>query len=369
MNNLLNKISEIAAAHNQGVQPDGMGEAAASTPSEGAVEGATTGKADGEKAVNEGGGESAQQPEASNPEGQEAGQTVEDTVNVSLNVLKGYEEKAKMLEDVIDYVERLSDPKIYYESEKDYLKYQIKRENNLVPYEVIDRAVEGVEGMDTLTALRYGMLMENPDIEGGMEGVDELLMERYGVDDLSDDLPRSVKNRMAIDAKEAKAKMAKLVDGRAANRPKVVDEILQNVEQARHKYNEAVTAWKETQLEYPTAIRIGEDFEFRFEQAYLDRVKEVLPEYMASKGLSPADEGAMDIVNSEVKTAYIADNFERIAEAYAKYRVSKAIEQIKAEYAGMVEQPKDNSAPADSMNDVLISLKQKAIKAGLIRKT
>lgn len=354
MDNLLNRISEIATVYNQANVSENQGVA-------------------DEKSSDSQPNTQTEQVEAQVPAGEAlqaegVGEGVEQEVNISLSVLKGYEEKAKMLEDVVGYVEKLSDPKIYYQSERDYLVYQIKKDNSHVPIEVIEKALDGVDGMDTLTALRYGILIENPEIEGGLEGVDELLMERYGVDELTADVPRNVKNKMAIDAKAAKAKIASLVEGKSVNRPSIVNEILQSVTEAKTQYNEALAAWKESQVELPTAIKIGDDFEFRFEQSYLDTVKGVLPEYLAGRGLKPTDEGAMDIVNSEVRIAYIADNLERIAEAYAKYRVSKAVEQLKAEYAGMVEQPKDNNAPADSMNDVLNSLKQKAIKAGLISK-
>lgn len=259
--------------------------------------------------------------------------------------LEEYESKATMLEE---YLKKVADPLSLLSSEKVVKVAQLIEKHKDIPKDIAYEIVDNIDGIDPIKALAYDVMIKEPNIEGGLEGAMELVLEKYEVEDVND-IPRTVKNKIMLDAKAAKQKLSEMVSELPSiERPEPIDEVLKKIEPQLTSTKEVEEAWLKSYDNIKSKaqeIRItptdgGEPFVYKIEDNYFEETKELLPRVMLSYGKKPDSEDAIEAAKQELQLSYVAENFNKIAEAYATYRVSKAVEEIKKEQAGMkVERP------------------------------
>lgn len=281
---------------------------------------------------------------------------------------KENQELKQKLEELKAYFEKVADPTQYFSSEEAFKAEQLKRIKKDLPDEVAKAAFSDIDKLGVTDLLVYDILMDVPNLEGGVEGAMELLMEKYGIENF-DDIPRVVKNKMLVDANRSKQRLLELRNSvPSVERPKVLDEIFSTIDTGKQNYEKLEQEWKSS---VPTVNNIvikpndgTPEFQFSIDAEFLEKAKQDLPKLMAVYGLDPKSPEAVERAKEEIKVAYLASNFEKIAEEYANYRVTQALEKFRRENAGMVSKPKEGE-PVNNEQSGVISVINAAKKAGL----
>lgn len=272
--------------------------------------------------------------------------------------LADIKEKLRQSEELAEklkgYISNMVDPLSLFSSERVYKAEQLRKQNPSIPHDIAYEVVEDVDKLDPVKAIAYTMLIEEPNLEGGIEGAVEQVMSKYELDNL-DDIPRVIKNKLLLEAKQAKESLKKLVGSIPEfKRPEPIDEIVNKYTSYSGKVKELEARWENSFDNIKPLvgeIRItpkdgSEPFVFKVEDDFINEVKSSLSKIMATYQLDPETDDGKRVAEKEVKTAYLAEKFEQLAEAYASYRVSKAVEAIKREYAGMEVKKPNTGSPA-----------------------
>ena len=132
-----------------------------------------------------------------------------------------YESKIAELQGVADKINPLS----LFASEDEYVRQQFLLKNKDMDVELLSKVSNltpsKIDKLSPFEALKLQMLVDNPTIEGGEAGVVELLEDKYGILEDYDSLDRVTKNKLALEAKTAKASLKNLYNG--IDVPKKVD--------------------------------------------------------------------------------------------------------------------------------------------------
>lgn len=131
-----------------------------------------------------------------------------------------YDDTEKSYLDLQDKYAKLSqdlsartDPMQWFASEDEFVRNQLlKTKGDQFSSDALDvikkLSPSSIDKLNPLEALKTEMLISNPELEGGMDAVAELLLDKYGIeDDKWDDFDLKTKNRIKLDAKTAKANL------------------------------------------------------------------------------------------------------------------------------------------------------------------
>jgi len=274
--------------------------------------------------------------------------------------IKGVFEKASKYDDVytqketasrrvaeLEAIEEKVNPLNFFSSPDAYLREQFLLKNPDLDPGVL-KVVSGltptiIKDLSPLKALQAQLLVANPDIEGGEEGVAELVADKYGitVEELGDyaSLERSVKNKINLDAKTARTELGKLFDG--IDVPQKVD-----LTQAR---TEIRTAWESPLKELIKGIdklSIAKDLDFIVTDdmkagLFDDRLTRL------SNGLVKPSEEVMQDIASDIRTRLLIENMDKVVEVISKTEGEKWKEHYRKEVHNtkpLNEQDRENVA-------------------------
>lgn len=261
--------------------------------------------------------------------------TEKETISKRVAELEGIEEKVN--------------PLSFFSSPDAYLREQFLLKNPSLEPEVLKvvsgLTPTGIKELSPLKALQVQMLVSNPDIDGGAEGVAELIADKYGISieelDEYDTLERNVKNKISLDAKSARAELGKLFDG--IDVPQKVD-----LTQAR---TEVRSAWESPLKELIKGIdklSIAEGLDFIVTE---DMKSGLFDERLTrlSNGLVKPSEEVMQDIASEVRTKLLTANLDKVVEFISKTKD----EQWKEHYRTKVH----NTAPLNDQDRMNITEK------------
>jgi len=249
----------------------------------------------------------------------------------------------------LEGIEEKVNPLTFFSSSDAYLREQFLLKNPALEPEVLKvvsgLTPTGIKELSPLKALQVQMLVSNPDIDGGSEGVAELIADKYGisVDELDsyDTLERNVKNKINLDAKSARAELGKLFDG--IDVPQKVD-----LTQAR---TEIKTAWESPLKELIKGIdklSIAEGLDF----VVTDDMKAGLFDERLtrlSNGLVKPSAEVLQDMASEIRTQLLISNLDKVVEVISKTKD----EQWKEHYRSKVH----NTAPLNDQDRMNVTEK------------
>ena len=262
--------------------------------------------------------------------------------------IKGIIEKGSKYDEVLtekdSYSKRVSeleglekiDPLSFFSSEDSYIREQFLLKNKDTDPSVLNvltnLSPSKIEKLSDFDALTTKMLIDNPDTDGGIEGVKEIILDRLGLSEEEladyDNLDRVTKNKIKLEAKSAKGDLKKLYEG--IELPKKVD-----IAQTRVQIKES---WESPLKEIVKGIdklSLAEGFDF----VVTDEMKQGLFEESLSdvtNGLiKPSTDSASEIagkLRSKLRDRY----FDKIIETVQK----DADEKAKAKYKSQVHNDK-----------------------------
>ena len=127
-----------------------------------------------------------------------------DEFNSFYETANKWKEENEKLNSILAEVE---DPSTYFSSPESFKREQLLMKRNDISLDVADKIVKSdIKTLSPIEKLELEMLLENPDIKGGLEGVKELIRDKYNLIE-GEEIPRSIENKILIDSKSAEKKL------------------------------------------------------------------------------------------------------------------------------------------------------------------
>lgn len=262
-----------------------------------------------------------------------------------------WKEENEKLNSVLSEIE---DPSTYFSSPESYKREQLLKVRPDISLEVADKIVKSdIKTLTPVEKLELEMLLENPDIKGGLDGVKELIKDKYGLED-GEEIPRHIENKILIDSKSAEKKLEatrmELKDfekrdykAQFESKRAEFDTQVRNLEEgwkgAYDKVGERIKEFKLTNK--------GEDgketelFTYKLEDEFINESRETLVKTMVGLGVRPDSEEGILVAEEIARGSYLAKNWDKILRAAITNAESRIIEKQDKERAGM-EHPDRN---------------------------
>lgn len=107
-------------------------------------------------------------------------------------------------------------PRSYFSSDDAYLREQLilkNKDNAELVKHLTDLTPTKIQSLTDADALKYSIILDTPNLDGGIAGAEELLQEKYGYIDDPESMTRVQKNQLMLDAKQARARLNSLYEG------------------------------------------------------------------------------------------------------------------------------------------------------------
>lgn len=213
-------------------------------------------------------------------------------------------------------------PREYFSSDDAFLREQLllkNKDNQEIVQHLTDLTPTKVKSMSDAEALKYSILLDNPGLDGGAAGAEELLQEKYGYIDDPDSMTRVQKNQLMLDAKAARAKLNSLYDGIVIPDAKSWEDTTQSIRDSWSKPAQDL-------VDGITDLQLSEGMSFAIDAASKEGIlEEVLAELSRNK--VSLNEEALRNVAGIVRTRLMERNFDKILSHVA----TTAAEKTKAE--------------------------------------
>jgi hypothetical protein len=226
---------------------------------------------------------------------------------------------------------KLADPLTYFSSEDAYIREQFLMKNKDTDPAVLsvltNLSPNKIEKLSDFEAITTKMLIDNPDIEGGKDGVLELLGEKYSLtpEELADgeNLERVVKNKIKLEAKNAKSDLKKMYEGIEV--PKKAD-----ISAARTSIK---SSWETPLKEIIKGIdrlKVTEGIDFIITDDMKDGLFEEHLIRLTNNLTGVSEETAVKITG-EIRDRLLLSNMDKIAETIEKDLREKIKAEVRAE--------------------------------------
>jgi len=214
---------------------------------------------------------------------------------------------ARKVDELSGTVNKTLNPRSYFSSDDAYLREQLLLKNkenaDAVKY-LVDLTPTKIKSMSDYEALKYNMLINNPALDGGDAGAEELIQAQYDFDGDMESLTRITRNKMMLDAKEARKTLSSLYEGIEIPDTKSWESTQQSI-----RDNWSVPA--KDLVDGITKLQLSEDLEFVVDPATKQGIlEEVLNE--VSKNRIDVNESAMRDIAGIVRTRLVERNLDNI---------------------------------------------------------
>ena len=282
-----------------------------------------------------------------------------DEFNAFYETANKWKEENEKLNSVLSEIE---DPSTYFSSPESYKREQLLKVRPDISLDVADKIVKSdIKTLTPIEKLELEMLLENPDIKGGLDGVKELIKDKYGIEE-GEEIPRHIENKILIDSKSAEKKLEQTrlelkdfekKDYKAQFESKRVEfeNQVRNLEEGwKGAYDKVGQRIKELKL-----VNKGEDgketelFTYKLEDEFINESKETLVQTMVNLGVKPDSEEGILAAEEIARGSYLAKNWDKILRAAITNAESRIIEKQDKERAGM-EHP-DRNKPNNAMTN------------------
>ena len=257
--------------------------------------------------------------------------------------IKGILEKGSKYDEVSlekdSYLKRVSElealedkinPLSHFSSEESYLREQLLIKNKDADPQVLNvltnLSPSKIKDLSDFDALVNKTFIDNPDIDGGIEGVKELILDRFGLsaEELSEgNLDTLTKNKIKLEAKLAKSGLEKMYDGIEV--PKKAD-----LSQTRTVLKESWAAPIKEIVKGIDKLSLAEGFDF----TVTDEMKQGLAEeYLSevSNGLIKPSEETASVIAGKMRSQLRDKYFDKIIQTVQADAREKAKAEMKAE--------------------------------------
>lgn len=220
---------------------------------------------------------------------------------------KEKEELARKVEELSSTVNKTLNPRAYFSSDDAYLREQLllKNKDNAEAVKYLsDLTPTKVKSMSDYEVLKYNMLINNPSLDGGEAGAEELIQSEYDFDGDMENLTRVTRNKMMLNAKEARKNLSKLYEGIEIPDTKSWESTEQSI---RDRWTNPARDL----VEGITTLQLSEGLEFVVDPASKQGIlDEILSE--VTRGRVDVNEAAMRDIAGIVRTRLVERNLDKI---------------------------------------------------------
>ena len=226
---------------------------------------------------------------------------------------------------------KIADPITYFSSEDAYIREQFLIKNKDMEPAVLNvltnLSPNKIEKLSDFEAITTKMLIDNPDIEGGKDGAVELLSEKYGLtpEELADDenLERVVKNKIKLEAKNAKGDLKKMYEGIEV--PKKAD-----ISQARASVKSSWESPLKEIIKGVDKVQVAEGIDF----IITEDMKEGLFEQQLislTNNLTKVSDETAGKITGDIRERLLLENMDKVVETITRDLTEKIKAQVRAE--------------------------------------
>ena len=262
-----------------------------------------------------------------------------------------YENAAKWKEEnekLVSVLAEVEDPTSYFSSPENYKREQLLKKRPDISVDVADRIVKSdLKAMTPVEKLELEMLLENPDIKGGLDGVKELIKDRYGLED-GDEIPRHIENKILIDSKSAERKLEEvrmdLKDLEKKDYKAIYEakrgEYESQVQHLGEVWSNAYGSLEARTREFKVTGKAEdgketEVFAFQVPEDYHKNERDSLIKTLVNVGVNPESEEGMHIAERIVRGSYLAEHWDDVLRALVAETERRTIEKQARDKAGM----------------------------------
>ena len=230
-----------------------------------------------------------------------------------------YEQRVKEYNEKIAELEGQLDPLSHFTSKESYIAEQLRRAHpDKDPSLLQEVVMKDLKAMPDADILAKRLLLDNPDLEGGLNGAKEVIDDKYGIDRDDEDyeMPSVTKNRMKIDANEAR----KALDGlkETIDLPTVMtaEEKEQALADAKEAKSKELTPLSDKFKQFDKwEVDLGDDkkFEFDVPDEFKSRLGEMFKNYFLD-GDMEVNEETLDTVVQLRNAMFLTEYFPKIYE-------------------------------------------------------
>lgn len=290
-----------------------------------------------------------QEPEKSDPVkvinsifGNDSFKSVDDLkkkVTLADDLQNKYGELEKKNQQLQEQLLKNTNPLNFFADENEYKKQMLIKKHPDLNRSALSRVIsKDVDNMDPLAAIKNRMMLEHGDIFQSEAEVMEAIADKYDVDfseESLDDLPSVKRNKIKLEAKEAKKYFKQL-----SEEIEMPEEA--NPEALKKKFEERVNGAKEAWNGYLQSDTFKEglsqpfkfktkagDFEFKVDDKWLQdtskRVDDVV-EALSNQGAVPEDKDKQAFLNN-ARNIYLTRNLEKMLDSFASDVISQLSEK------------------------------------------
>lgn len=231
------------------------------------------------------------------------------------------------------------DPMKYFASEDDYKIAQFKKQfpdkDASTAYKLFSADLTNVSDREVIA---QGLLLDNPDLDGGLQGAMELIDNKYGIEE-GEELDSITKNKLKVDARSARANINSLKSQIQLPDKIDVDTLAtQQKELLEQKTEKLKDGWsgiaKEAAKTLPDITVTDKDadgkevevFRYSVGKDFPQETVDGLVDYMVSAGID-IDQGAAQSMIDVMQKEYLHKNLPNIVNAARKDALAKAEEE------------------------------------------
>lgn len=252
---------------------------------------------------------------------------------------------ARKVDELSGTVNKTLNPRSYFSSDDAYLREQLLLKNkenaDAVKY-LVDLTPTKIKSMSDYEALKYNMLINNPALDGGEAGAEELIQAEYNFDGDMESLTRVERNKMMLNAKEARKTLGSLYEG-----IEIPD--TQSWESTQQSIRDNWSVPAKDLVDGITKLQLSEDLEFVVDPATKQGIlEEVLNE--VSRNRIDVNESAMRDIAGIVRTRLVERNLDNIIKHVRTTATEAERERLRHEIHN--DTPLNNASGAGDATDV-----------------
>lgn len=180
-----------------------------------------------------------------------------------------YEQRVKEYDEKIAELEGRIDPLSHFTSKESYIAEQLRRAHpDKDPALLQEVVMKDLKEMSDIDVLAKRLLLDNPDLEGGLVGAKEVIDDKYGInrDDEDYEMSSVTKNRIKIDANESRKVLEGLKDTIEMPTVMTAEEKEQAIAEAKEAKSKELIPYADKFKQFDKwTVDIGDDKKFEFD--------------------------------------------------------------------------------------------------------
>lgn len=230
-----------------------------------------------------------------------------------------YETRVKDYDEKIAELERNYDPLTHFSSKESYIAEQLRKAHpDKDPALLQDVVMSDLKDMGDMDVLAKELLLDNPNLEGGLAGAKAVLDEKYGIDRDDEDYEMSMttKNRIMIDANKARKDLGVLKESIELPTVMTAEEKEQAIAEAKEAKAQSLLPYADKFKQFDkwsADLGDGKKFEFDVPDSFKEGLDEMFKGFFLEADMDINEENLESVIQLR-NAMFLTENFPKIYE-------------------------------------------------------